>query len=90
MNVNDYSIRKQMRADVQITTSDARRLDRLEDARLVVVSPSGVSARVRPYRIKVPDKRFKALRAEVVFKLVEDSASKPRSNLPRGDRKSVV
>jgi hypothetical protein len=84
MNVNDYSIRKQLRVEADLTAPDAGRFAQLEQARLTVVSPAGVSAKVRPYRIKVADKKFKAARAEVVFKLVEDSASKQRSNVPRG------
>ena len=84
MNVNDYSIRKQFRVEADISAPDAARFDRLDSARLIVVSPSGVSAKVRPYRIHVADKRFKAARAEVVFKLAEDSASRQRSNVPFG------
>ncbi len=84
MNVNDYSIRKQVRADVSVASSDPRRLENLEDARMVLVSPGGVQAKVRPYRITRGGKRFKAARAELVFKLVEDTASRQRSNVPRG------
>jgi hypothetical protein len=84
MNVNDYSIRKQFRLDADITAEDPKRFDRLDSARFVVISPSGVSAKVRPYYIKVADKHFKAARAELVFKLVEDTASRQRSNVPVG------
>lgn len=84
MNVNDYSIRKQFRLEADVATEEPARVEQLDRARFIVVSPSGVSAKVRPYRIKVGDRRFKAARAEVVFKLVEDSASRQRSNVPAG------
>jgi hypothetical protein len=84
MNVNDYSIRKQVRAEVRIAAEDHRQLEDLESARMVVVSPGGTSAKVRPYRIRRHGKRFKAARAEVIFKLQEDTASGQRSNVPAG------
>jgi hypothetical protein len=84
MNVNDYSIRKQIRVDVELSAEDENRLGQIEESRLTVINPSGVSARVRPYKIIRQPKRFKSGHAEVIFKLVEDSASKPGSNVPRG------
>ena len=47
MNVNDYSIRKQFRVEADISAPDAAHFNRLDRARLIVVSPSGVSAKVR-------------------------------------------
>jgi hypothetical protein len=84
MNVNDHSIRKQVRVDLTASSSDASRLDNIENSRLTVVNPQGISAKVRPYKVEHSGKRFKAARADVVFKLVEDSASVRRSNVPQG------
>lgn len=84
LNVNDYSIRKQIRVDMTVSASDAARLDRIEDSRLTVINPSGVSARVKPFRVKLGERRFKAGHADLVFKLIEDSASRHGSSVPRG------
>lgn len=84
LNVNDYSIRHQIKLLVTVASSDEARLALVENALLTVTNPAGqaVNLAVREYH-QTP-KQFKAANARLLFKAVEDSADSALSNVPVG------
>jgi len=84
LNVNDYSIRHQIKVLVTVASSDEARLALVENALLTVANPAGqtVNLAVREYH-ETP-KQFKAANARLLFKAVEDSADSAMTNVPAG------
>jgi hypothetical protein len=82
--VNDFSVRYQVKVICIVTSSEENGLERVKEAELTVTSPSGAAVSLKPRSADISPKRFKAATAKLLFKAIDDSASKALSNVPSG------
>lgn len=84
LNVNDYSLRHQIKLLVSVTAEDEQRLALVENALLSVTNSAGQTVNLAVREFHSSPRQFKAANARLMFKAVEDSANAQVSNVPRG------
>jgi len=87
LNVNDYSLKHQVKAVLTITAEDESRFSGADLALITIINPVGEDVTLGHYKYVFNEKKFKAANAIVVFKVVEDSSAplpSELSNVPPG------
>ncbi len=84
LNVNNYTTRHQISLTVAISAPDESHFEGLEDARLEITSPAGVSVTLGPRKHAQSPRRFKAANAKLAFKAISDPSDEETSNVPAG------
>lgn len=87
LNVNNYSLKHQVKAVATITAEDESRFSGVDLALLTISNPAGESVTLSHYKYVFNEKKFKAANAILLFKAVEDSVApmpSELSNVPAG------
>lgn len=82
--VNDLSVRYQLKLTCYVNSSVDGGLDGVKGAEMTITSPSGGGVTLKPRSAEIMPKRFKAASATLLFKAIDDSASRALSNVPSG------
>jgi hypothetical protein len=87
LNVNDYSLKHQVKAVLTVTAEDESRFSGVDLALMTIVNPLGEDVTLGHHKYVFNEKKFKAANAIVIFKAVEDSSAplpSELSNVPPG------
>ncbi|MBN2080893.1 hypothetical protein JW859_01675 [bacterium] len=87
LNVNDYSLRHQIRLQVSVSAPTEAELSGIELALLSITDSAGATVTLPPRDVRIQPRQFKAAHASLLFKAIEDSTApfpQEPSNVPAG------
>jgi hypothetical protein len=82
--VNDYSLRYQIKVIVTLAAQENSGLNGIETTRVIIGNPEGLSVTLKPHKLNVSPKKFKAANATIVFKAAADSDAPKEDTVPPG------
>lgn len=87
LNVNDFSIRRQIKVHVTVSAQSEAELSGVELALMSISNPEGEAVTLGARNWKIIPRRFKAAHAKLLFKAIEDSSApfpQAPTNVPTG------